>query len=132
MYQEGEIIISKCKKCRESFPVFSFVADTDMVTFGCVALTGKGNKIALTMQGANETDSETETRIGSEYKIVQVRYINEEFSAKGISFQEFRKVYNPPIPIYSCIYCGADAETIKTETKDQFLAYGKIEVVNVS
>lgn len=132
MYEEGEIQVAKCKKCGESFPVFIFVADTDMVTTGCVSLTGKGNKIVLTMQTASESGQETEVRVGLGYKMVQVRYLDEGPSAKGMSFQEFRKVYKPPTPIYSCISCGSDSEVIKTETKSQFLTYGNIEVVNGS
>ena len=128
MYQEGQIAIAKCNKCGQTFPVFTFVANTDMVTTGCVALTGPGNKIVLAEQTENEVESEIEARIGSGYKIVKARFIDKGPSAKGMSFQEFRNVYKPPIPIYSCINCGDDSDVIKTETKEQFLVYGKIEV----
>jgi hypothetical protein len=132
MYQEGEITIVQCKKCKESFPVFTFVADTDMVTIGCTSLSAKGDKIALTMQQPNETDSSIEARVGSGYKMVQVRYVGNSPSQKGMSFQDFRKNYKPATPIYSCINCYSDTEALKTETKEQFLTYGTIEVVNGS
>ena len=113
MYQEGQIAIAKCKKCDEEFPVFTFVADTDMLTLGCVALTGPGNKIVIAKRSADEENSEIEARIGGGYKIVQVRYIDKGPSAKGISFREFRKIYQPPVPIYSCINCGSDSDVIR-------------------
>lgn len=132
MYQKGEVTIAQCKKCKETFPVFTFVADTDMATMGCISLSAKGNKIALTMQQSNETDSNIEARVGSGYKVVRVRYEDNNPSTKGMSFQAFRKVYKPATPIYSCINCCSDSETLKTETKEQFLASGTIEVVNGS
>lgn len=55
MYQEGEISICECTKCGVNFPVFTFVADTDMVTTGCIALPGPHNNIALTMCGLDES-----------------------------------------------------------------------------
>lgn len=91
MYQEGEFTIAKCTKCGETFPVFTFVADTDMVTSGCVALTGLGNKVALTEQIANEADSEIEARIGSGYKIVKVRYIDNGHQLRACHFKNLVK-----------------------------------------
>lgn len=128
MYQEGQITIAKCRKCGNEFSVFTFVADTDMVTAGCVALSGPGNNIVLTEQDANESDSDIEARIGNGDGIVQVRYANSNQTPKGLSFQSFQKAHKPPVPIYSCINCGSDADEIKIETKEQFLAHGKIEV----
>ena len=84
------------------------------------------------MQQPNETVLDIEARVGSGYKVVSVRYNDNIPSAKGMSFQGFRKAYKPPMPIYSCINCGSDSEAIKTETKEQFLTYGTIEVVNGS
>ncbi len=59
MYQSGEVSISECNShVVKYFPCllkyFPFVADTDMVTNGCVALTGPDNSIILTMSGANK------------------------------------------------------------------------------
>jgi hypothetical protein len=132
MYQEGDVRIVQCKKCKETFPVFTFVADTDMVTMGCISLSAKGNKIALTMQQSNEKDSNLEARVGFGYKIVAVRYEDKNPSAKGVSFQDFLKTYKPATSIYSCINCGSDSEFLKFETKEQFLTYGTIKVVNDS
>jgi hypothetical protein len=131
MYQEGEISIAQCSKCQESFPVFTFVADTDMVTSGCVALTGLDKSIALTMQAVNESNEQLEARAGSNYKVILVRY-QETPIPKGLSFQEFRKLYKPPTSIYTCIYCGCDSKTINHETKEQFLSHGKIEILHGS
>ena len=127
MYQEGKIRISRCAECKEEFPVFIFVADTDMSTSGCIALTGLDKNIALTMYEPNETDADIETRLGNNYKSIEVRYV-EHPAPKDLSFQEYQKVYRPPTPIYTCIYCGGDATEVKQETKEQFLSHGNIEV----
>jgi hypothetical protein len=129
MYQEGEISINECSKCGGQFPVFTFVADTDMVTNGCIALTGQDNSIVLTMGGLNESYDDIEARVASNHKVVKIQFETESSNSNG-SFQEFLKTYNPPTPTYTCIYCGGNAKTIKHETKEQFLSYGKIEVVN--
>jgi hypothetical protein len=129
MYQEGKISIVKCKSCGEEFAAFTFVAVTDMVTSGCVALTGYGFKIALTMQKGNERIEEIESRIGSGYKIVSVKFVKISIP-DGLSFQEFSKLDNPYNAIYSCIRCGSDSYVIRTEEKEKFLTYGEIEVVD--
>ena len=129
MYQEGKVRISKCSECSEEFPVFIFVADTDMVTSGCVSLTGLDKTIALTMCEPDETEADIELRLGENYKKIDVRYV-EHPVPNNLSFQEFQKVYKPTTPIYKCIYCGGDATEIKQETKEQFLSHGKIEVYN--
>ncbi|MES2875695.1 MAG: hypothetical protein V4708_18360 [Bacteroidota bacterium] len=129
MYQDGEVNIVKCRKCGTSFPVFIFVADTDTVTNGCVALSAPKNRIALTMQRLNESIEELELRIGSDYRVARVSFNEVASSAKGFSFQQFMKNYKPTIPTYSCIVCGAESEIIKTETKENFLTYGSIQVI---
>ena len=131
MYQEGEVKTTKCTECGESFPVFTFVSDTDMVTFGCVALTGQDKSIILTEHRSHESLKELEARVGLNYKVVNEQYINSPIS-KGISFQKYLKEYEPNTVIHTCIYCGSNCRVVKQETKEQFLAYGKIEVLNVS
>ena len=64
MYEEGEITIAECSKCGESFPVFVFVADTDMVTVGCFAFTTVDKAIILAEQLPGESLSDTEARLG--------------------------------------------------------------------
>jgi Zn ribbon nucleic-acid-binding protein len=129
MYQEGEISISECTKCGDIFPVFTFVADTDMVTNSCVALTGPSNSIVLTMCGSNDSVETIETKVGSGHKVVRASY-RKEPTNKADSFQEFIKTYKPATPIYTCIHCGGNAKVIKQETKEQFLGCGNIEVLN--
>ena len=130
MYTEGEVVIAKCTKCGETFPNFIFVGDTDMVTHSCIALTGQDKSLILTMWQPNEKRKDVEKRIGSNFKIAKVKYEKKPPLEKGTSFQSFLKTYKPPKATYSCIYCNSDSEVIKTETKEEFLSYGKIEVVN--
>lgn len=127
MYQEGEIVVCKCQRCYEMFPVFTFVADTDMVTSGCVALTALGNRIALTEQRPDETIGGLETRVGVGFKSVPVYYIDTPIEP-NLSFQAFRKHYKPSIPIYTCIKCGSDSKVVRKESKKEFLCYGTITV----
>ena len=129
MYQEGEISISECTKCGDEFPVFIFVADTDMVTTGCVALTGPSNSIVLAMCGPEESIEAVETKVGSSHRVVRATYEKQPTNKAG-SFQEFLKTYKPATPIYTCIHCGGNATVIRHETKEQFLGYGSIEVLN--
>ena len=96
-----------------------------MPTLGCVALTGLDKNIVLTLQSPQETESEIEDRIGANYKIVKVRY-EQGITSRGISFQEFSKVYKPPTPIYTCIYCAGDSYLIRSEQKTEFLGHHKI------
>ena len=129
MYQEGEISISECTKCGENFPVFIFVADTDMITTGCVALTGPSNSIVLTMRSPEESIEVIEAKVGSSHKVVRASY-EKEPAKKASSFQAFLKTYKPAIPVYTCIHCGGNARLIRRETKSQFLSYGNIKVLN--
>lgn len=129
VYQQGEIIIAECTKYVETFPVFIFVADTDMVTDGCIALTGTDNSIVLTMHNHNESIEEVEARVGSNHRVVSVTYKHEPNENKS-SFQDFLKTHKPPTEIYTCIYCGGNSKVLKCETKQQFLSYGNIKVMN--
>ena len=131
MYQEGEIVISQCKRCDATFPVFIFVADTDMPITGCIALTAPGNRVLLTEQMPEESASEVEERVGEGFRSVPVRYIEHPVDP-GLSFQEFRKRYKAPEPIYSCISCGGDSKVVEKKTKEDFLADGTIDVREIS
>ena len=131
MYEEGEITIAECSECGESFPVFVFVADTDMVTVGCLAFTTVAKSIVLAEQLPGESPSSTAARLGPDVHSVSVRYEG-EVAPRGLSFQEFRKVYKPATPIYQCIYCGGDSLGLSKMSKEQFLATGEIRVVSRS
>ncbi|UPR24859.1 hypothetical protein ITG08_13215 [Vibrio cyclitrophicus] len=128
MYQEGEISICICSKCHGEFPVYTFVGDTDMVTSGCVALSGENNSIILTMRNSNESVEAIESRVGLNHKIVEVSYKNNNVGKIG-TFQEFQKTYKPATQLYKCIKCGNMAKVVKHETKKQFTSYGNIAVV---
>ncbi|WP_346837041.1 hypothetical protein [Microbulbifer sp. SAOS-129_SWC] len=102
-----------------------------MVTVGCIALTASGNRVLLTEQMPEESVSELEERVGEGFKSVPVRYIEHPVDP-GLSFQEFRKLYKAPEPIYSCISCGGDSRVIEKKTKEEFLTDGTIEVREIS
>ena len=132
MYEGGYISEVKCENCGESFPVFTFSADTDMVTHGCVALTGAQRKdIVLTMMRPDETSDDINRRVGGGYKVIDIEYDKVTNNATG-SFQEFLKTYKPAKAIYKCIYCDGRGSSIKEESKEEFMAHGTIEVRDAS
>ena len=47
----------------------------------------------------------------------------------GVSFQEFRKSYQPPTASYTCIFCAGAADVVATESVSEFEAHNKIEVL---
>jgi hypothetical protein len=103
-----------------------------MVTHGCTALTGMQSKdIVLTMMRPGESDEDVERRIGHGYRVHKIEYKQTKANAIG-SFQDFRKTYQPAKPIYKCIYCGGNCGVVKEESKEDFMAHGRIEVRDVS
>lgn len=131
MHDQGDITLVQCIKCRESFPVFVFSGETDMLTSGCAALTGAAEKdIVITYQAASESDVQLEQRIGNGYKVVAVFFEkqNSEATTSG-SFQSFLKNYIPPKAVYQCIYCGSNTEIIGQESKEEFLLHGKLRAL---
>lgn len=133
MYEGGDILEVKCEDCGQSFPAFTFTADTDMVTHGCVALTGTQRKdIVLTMMRPGETAEDINRRIGLSYKIVDIEREQARNKATA-SFQDFLKTYQPAKAIYKCIYCcNGHGMAIKGESKCEFMAHGTIEVRDAS
>lgn len=128
MYEGGYISEVKCEDCGRCFPVFTFMADTDMVTHGCVALTGTERQdLVLTTMRPNESIADINQRIGPGYKVVEVEYKQAQNKTTG-RFQDFLKAYQFPKAIYKCIYCGGEGIAIKEESKEEFMTHGAIEV----
>jgi hypothetical protein len=97
---------------KKRFPIVRFSGDTDMVTAGWVSLTSvERPEIVVTQLSAEEyrlTDKDSERDLQVEHRVNKalnrsdlrcswlVRAEEVGPSAKGLSFQEFRKVYQPP------------------------------------
>jgi hypothetical protein len=129
MYEGGYITNVECTDCGESFPVFTFEADNDMVTAGCIALTGIEEKdIVLTTMAADETTEVVKQRIGHGYKVAKIEYQVPRSQPATGSFQDFLKIYKAPVPAYKCIFCGGKTIAGMREEKEEFLKHGTIEV----
>lgn len=125
----GYITKVRCRTCGEGFPVFTFSADTDMVTNGLVSLTRTDNKnigIALALQG--ESWRLVQARVGAPYRVSQAAFTHQN-GKPGVSFQEFRKSYQLPVASYTCIFCAGVAEAVGTESVAEFESHSKIEVL---
>jgi hypothetical protein len=128
MYEGGYVTQVKCEDCSRSFPVFTFSADTDMVTNGCIALTGREHQdIVLTMMRPSESPEDVNRRIGLGYKVVEVEYKPAKNKTTS-GFQDFLKSYQPPRVMYKCIYCEGTGAAIKEESKAEFMTHGTIQV----
>jgi hypothetical protein len=131
MFSDGQIKHVQCKGCGESFPVYVFVADTDMVTNGWVSFTGtEGKDIVLAELSAAEARTDLSGVMGPGYKHVKITFQEQTFTPDSERFQDFLKVYKPPIATYECIYCGGSASETCSESQQDFMAHGKISTRN--
>ena len=125
----GYITQVHCRGCGERFPVFTFSADTDMTTNGLVSLTRTDNKnIAIVASLQGETLQLVQDRVGAPYRTSEATYMHHP-GKPGVSFQEFRKSYQPPTASYTCIFCAGAADVVATESVSEFEAHNKIEVL---
>lgn len=122
---------------KKRFPIVQFSCDTDMVTAGWVSLTSIENPeivvTQLTVEESRLTDKDSERDLQVERRVNkalnrsdlrcswQVRADEVGPCAKGLSFQEFRKVYQPPNLFFRDILSeGALAEKVDCVTRAEF------------
>ena len=129
----GYVTHVRCQHCKQVFPVFTFSADTDMATAGWVALTRTDNNdILIAWLKPREIDMELQERVGPPYRVSRLSVITAAHDQSGVSFQEFRKSYQPAVVGYSCIFCAGTAMPTNTETVREFESHNKIEVLSRS
>ena len=129
MFSDGQVNHVQCEECGESFPVYIFVADTDMPILGWVALTGTTDKdIVLAQLSSTESEAALAKLIGPNYKHVKVSFQEQAAGPTIGNFQDFLKTYKPAKATYGCIYCGGHAFETRTESQQDFMVHGKIGV----
>ena len=115
------------------FPTVTFIADTDMVTMGWVALTSTdipevviaecvGEELTnprLVEERANLTLSRRDLRY-----IPIRRVVDNNEALKDLPFSEFRKQYRPPTIYYADIYSDGEALVSAEIDTAAFLGFG--------
>lgn len=122
---EGTILRLRCDSCASVFPRFVFSGDTDSSTEDlCCASSSDSNEVVILETNGLEWNelaqgnaTSVENRLAqqlarNDLKVLHLRRVERgtNNSATGSSFREFRKVYQPPVLVYSCVRC-ADGES---------------------
>lgn len=135
---EGHVQELRCSICAATFPTFVFAGDTDMVTTGLAAATCcTGNEVALSEMEIAELRDESfglhrfAQRISGALKrefraIPLIRIEDRNSNLKGLSFQEFRRHYLPPLLVYSCPFCAGEAVVVGSKSPAEFAKKGGI------
>lgn len=120
----GFIKIITCQTCKSNAPLFAFDSETDNDTVGlCSAALCNSLDVVIAETTLDEwTKMESgellhlPSRLSSisglkNLHVLHVKRIEQSPGpAAGMSFSEFRKLYKPPVVIYSCPCCdGGDA-----------------------
>jgi len=130
--------------CRSSqtgkeFPIVQFSGDTDMATDGLVSLTSTSKpEVFVTTVTAEEYNADKkgtlkcEERVNRELSRIDLRVnfhvrIESASPPTGTSFQEFRKLFKPPMLFYRDIFSeSGEAAVVKEETVDSFRSSGGV------
>lgn len=129
---EGTVLSLCCESCGARFPHFSFSGEEDSDTAGLYSATSpRSNELILAeaessewtvlASGDLEAIKAIESRLSQQFvrddlRIVRLlRTEQQQKSAAGLSFAEFRKTYKPPILVYSCISCPAGESRVQEE-----------------
>jgi hypothetical protein len=132
---EGSVSILRCSECGEDWPQVTFSGDTDMTTSGLASLSSHVcNEVVIAEMSASEFADTTgrvlEERINrqlrrSDLRSIQVLRSEPAPIADGLSFQEFRKVYEPPRLVFACPDCDEGEGTkIASLSPAAFIAQG--------
>ena len=120
----GAVKMISCQNCRSNIPLFEFDSETDNDTVGlCSAALCNGLEIVIAEVTLYEWKKmysgellHLPTRIsGDSYlkslHVLHIKRIEQSPDpTPGTSFPEYRKIYRPPVVIYSCPCCdGSDA-----------------------
>ncbi len=134
---DGYVIWLKSRRTGRLFPSIVFSGDTDMATEGFIALTSTERvEIVVTeMTGPEWNDQENGDKacarrvnqaLGrTDLRAVRLLRAEETFEApKGISFQEYQRLYTPPRYVYSDIHDpkGGEADMVSEQSFGEFQA----------
>ena len=124
----GTVKIATCQLCNSSIPFFEFEVETDIGSVGlCSAAQCNSLSVVIaeiTMDEWRELASgklsylpcRLSDAIGmKDLNILHIKRVDRSPEpAMGIPFSEYRKLYKPPVVIYSCPCCDA-GEVIETQ-----------------
>lgn len=140
---DGTVIRLQCEACGAVFPHFIFAGEMDSVTDGLYSATScTANELVLAEATPSEwnelgrgdgtsVERKLAQQLGrSDLKIVHLLRVEHANSAKGLSFAESQKVYQPPALIYSCACCpnGESREVAELTVARFKMSGGKIEL----
>ncbi|WP_266183359.1 hypothetical protein [Dyella humicola] len=119
------------------FPVFVPSGDTDMVTMGIGALTStRGNEVIVSQLNVDELRGDARSRglfearmnklLGrDDLKVVPLLRAEEGSPGTGLSFQEFRARWKPPVLFYGSIYADdKEATVVRDMSIEEYQAQG--------
>lgn len=140
---EGYVVTLRCGACGQHFPHFTLVGDSDASTAGVGSLSSyEENEVVVAELSSKELGQESaeafEERLAKQLNRADLRRVRllrvekNESPARGLSFQEFRKQYVPPVLVYSCIRCsGGESRPTGELTVDEFRHRGgKVLLLN--
>lgn len=119
----GSAAIVTCQSCQASVPLFEFEVESDTGAVGlCSAAKCNGSDIVIAETTLDEWKamqsgelSTLPSRLGgfSDFHVLHIKRIEKTPAPPaGISFSEFRDLYQPPVVVYACPCC-TDGEAIK-------------------
>lgn len=124
----GSVKLIRCINCGSGLPLFEFDTETDTGAIGlCSAAQCNGRTIIIaetTLEEWNGLQSGNFISLRSrlistsgipDLQILHVKRIERKSRpSAGISFSEFKKLYQPPVVIYDCPCC-ADGEAFEVD-----------------
>jgi len=119
------------------FPAFMPSADTDMTLIGIGALTStKRNEIVITKYDLYQPHNDAQGRavfeasinklLGrNDLRVVPLLRVEDRSPGPGLSFQEFRTLWKPPILFYGSIYrADKEATVVREMSIEEYRAQG--------
>jgi hypothetical protein len=116
-----------CQRCGATVPFFEFDLENDVELMGLLS-AGKCNElkvvvaeISLDERNAVEAGeiAGLPPRLNSPerdgFRIVRVKNTRQDLPSSDLPFSEYRKLYSPPVVVYSCPCCGLGDALVETE-----------------
>jgi len=135
----GTVVKLQCSSCGRTFSHFLFSAEGDADSAGLHSLSScKKNEIVLGEMESNEWNNLDsggilvfEARLSKHLGRDDLRATHllrvgkKNGTATGVNFRDFMKTYQPPIQVFSCIFCaGGESKSTEETTIKEFLSTG--------
>ena len=135
----GTVLSLRCMQCEAEFPHFLFSGEEDTDTAGLCSLSSiDADELIigeLEIEEWNNFDTNGalhfEHRLSEQLnrhdlKVVRLLRVEQAKNVgNGMNFQDFRKAYNPPAMVFSCICCvDGESRTSEEITVENFQSLG--------